>query len=40
MAIRGESMAADAAETGEGAAAPAPQDVVYVLHPNCALEDF
>lgn len=35
MAIRGESMATD-----EGAAPAQPQNVVYVLHPNCALEDF
>lgn len=38
MAIRGESMATD--EADEGAAPQQPQDVVYVLHPNCALEDF
>lgn len=40
MAIRGESMATDDTEAGESAAPPPPQDVVYVLHPNCALEDF
>lgn len=38
MALRGESMATD--EAGEGATPQQPQDVVYVLHPNCALEDF
>lgn len=40
MAIRGEVTATnDDAEASE-AAAPAPtQNIVYVLHPNCAIEE-
>lgn len=38
MALRGEGMATDD-NAGEGSAAQQPQDVVYVLHPNCAIED-
>lgn len=42
MAVRGEGLAA---QDGDGAAAndggPAPsQNVVYVLHPNCAVEEY
>lgn len=45
MAIRGE---VSAEEEGEGsgeagsaaAAAPPPQNIVYVIHPNCAIEEF
>lgn len=41
MAIRGEAMATDDAEAGEAAAPPPPaQNIVYVLHPNCAIEEF
>ncbi|GKT47411.1 DNA replication licensing factor mcm6 [Colletotrichum spaethianum] len=41
MAVRGQGLADDN-ETGEGAAAAAEADqrIVYVLHPNCAVEDF
>jgi len=40
MAIRGEAMATDDAESGENAAPPPAQNIVYVIHPNCAIEDF
>ena len=44
MAVRGEGLAEDdagaGAEGGSSAPAPAPsQSVVYVLHPNCAIEE-
>ncbi|KAK4031748.1 MCM2/3/5 family-domain-containing protein [Parachaetomium inaequale] len=40
MAIRGQGMAdADADGAGEGSSAQAAQ-IVYVLHPNCAVEEF
>jgi len=39
MPIRGQGMAGDDDNAGEGASAPAAR-VVYVLHPNCAVEDF
>ncbi|SPQ25083.1 44604f4e-620e-4073-9425-ca31394168b2 [Thermothielavioides terrestris] len=38
MAIRGQGMA-DADDAGEGSSAQAAQ-VVYVLHPNCAVEEY
>ena len=37
MAIRGEGMAED--DAGEGSSAQA-QNIVYVLHPNCAVEEY
>ncbi|KAI1463044.1 MCM-domain-containing protein [Daldinia caldariorum] len=42
MAVRGEGLAEDGdqAAAADGASAPAPsQKVVYVLHPNCAIEE-
>lgn len=36
MAIRGQGLVSD---NGESSAA-AEEDVVYVLHPNCAVEEF
>ena len=42
MAVRGEGLAEDdaaAAAVSGSAPAPASQKVVYVLHPNCAIED-
>lgn len=39
MAIRGEGMADDEGDAGEGSAAQAAR-IVYVLHPNCAVEEF
>lgn len=40
MAIRGQGMTdADADGAGEGSSAQAAQ-IVYVLHPNCAVEEF
>ena len=38
MAIRGEGMADDDAGAGEGSSAQAAR-IVYVLHPNCAVEE-
>ena len=39
MAVRGEGLAEDDADAA-GGSAPAPsQRVIYVLHPNCAIED-
>lgn len=40
MAIRGELSAEEGAEADEGSAAPQSQKIVYVIHPNCALEEF
>ncbi|PSR90617.1 MCM2/3/5 family-domain-containing protein [Coniella lustricola] len=41
MAIRGQGMATDGNAAGEGSAPPPPSDsIVYVLHPNCAVEEF
>ncbi|KAI1633134.1 MCM2/3/5 family-domain-containing protein [Biscogniauxia mediterranea] len=43
MAVRGEGLTeGDTAAAGEGGAAQAPaqQKVVYVLHPNCAVEEY
>lgn len=40
MAIRGEGMATDDANAGEGSASQQTQSIVYVLHPNCAVEEF
>ena len=40
MAIRGQGMSADDEENaGEGSSAQA-QNIVYVLHPNCAVEEI
>ena len=39
MAIRGQGMSADDDNAGETPAAQQPQDIVYVLHPNCAIEE-
>ena len=42
MAVRGEGLAVDdAAAAADSGSAPAPasQKIVYVLHPNCAIED-
>lgn len=40
MAVRGEGLAEDDAAAEGGSSAPAPsQSVVYVLHPNCAIEE-
>ena len=40
MAIRGQGMAdGDGANGGEGSSAQA-ASVVYVLHPNCAVEEY
>jgi len=36
MVIRGQGMAED--EAGEGSSAQA--NIVYVLHPNCAVEEY
>lgn len=39
MAVRGEGLAEDdATAAADGGPAPS-QKVVYVLHPNCAIED-
>lgn len=40
MALRGEAMADDDVNDGEDAAPPPTQNIVYVLHPNCAIEDI
>lgn len=40
MAIRGEATATDDAQDGEAAVPPPAQSIVYVLHPNCAIEEF
>lgn len=40
MAIRGEAMATDDTKAGEASAPPPAQNIVYVLHPNCAIEEF
>lgn len=42
MAVRGEGLAEDdAGATAAADGGPAPsQKVIYVLHPNCALEEF
>ena len=43
MAVRGEGLAEDAvapAAGEDGAASSASQKVVYVLHPNCAVEEY
>lgn len=39
MAVRGDGLAEDGAEDSQTAAEPS-QKVVYVLHPNCAIEEF
>lgn len=36
MALRGEGLAEDGAASSSATAA----SVVYVMHPNCAVEDF
>ena len=41
MAIRGQGMQNDAeGEEGEGASSATAQRIVYVLHPNCAVEEY
>lgn len=45
MAIRGEVSAEEGSGEGSGegeagSAAPPPQNIVYVIHPNCAIEEF
>lgn len=40
MAIRGEGMSTDDGTAGEGSGAQQIQNVVYVIHPNCAIEEF
>lgn len=40
MAIRGEVAAEEGTAEGEGSAAPQSQNIVYVIHPNCAIEEF
>jgi hypothetical protein len=44
MAVRGDGLTEDGAEGSQTAAAdggPTPsQRVVYVLHPNCAIEEY
>lgn len=40
MGIRGEAVATDDAEGGEGAAPAPEQKIVYIVHPNCAIEDL
>lgn len=42
MGIRGQGMTPVAEDAAEGSAAPQAQqqDIVYVLHPNCALEEI
>lgn len=40
MAVRGEGLAAEE-ETAEGTGdPPASQKILYVLHPNCAVEEY
>ncbi len=38
MAVRGEGLAEQV--EGEGESSAQPQKVVYVLHPNCAVEEY
>jgi DNA replication licensing factor MCM6 len=38
MAIRGQGMSDADGDAGEGSSAPA-AEIVYVLHPNCAVEE-
>lgn len=40
MAVRGQGLADDEVGEGASAAAEAEQRIVYVLHPNCAVEEF
>lgn len=40
MAIRGEVTAEDGSGEGEAGSAAPPQNIVYVIHPNCAIEEF
>lgn len=40
MAVRGEGLAEAAADDAAQPAAETPQKVVYVLHPNCAIEEY
>ena len=41
MAIRGQGMADDAENAnGEGGASQQQGQIVYVLHPNCAVEEY
>ncbi|KAJ2988789.1 hypothetical protein NUW58_g3792 [Xylaria curta] len=39
MAVRGEGLAEEDAEGAQSTAGPS-QKVVYVLHPNCAVEEY
>lgn len=39
MAIRGEGMQTEENGAGEGTSAQV-QKIVYVLHPNCAVEEY
>jgi len=39
MALRGQGMTDEDASAGEGSSAQASQ-IVYVLHPNCAVEEY
>lgn len=39
MAIRGQGMADGEDDAGEGSSAQAAK-IVYVLHPNCAVEEY
>ena len=40
MAIRGLGIVGDEGTAGEGTSARAEGSIVYVLHPNCAVEEF
>lgn len=40
MAIRGQGMATDDNEAGESSTPQQSDNIVYVLHPNCAIEEF
>lgn len=39
MAIRDETTAGDGANAGEGSASQRIPDIMYIMHPNCAIED-
>ncbi len=39
MAVRGEGLAEEGTEDAQ-TVAETPQKVVYVLHPNCAIEEY
>ncbi|EGO59994.1 hypothetical protein NEUTE1DRAFT_121681 [Neurospora tetrasperma FGSC 2508] len=40
MAIRGQGIVGEEGTAGEGTSARAEGNIVYVLHPNCAVEEF